>query len=97
MPTKQELQQYIAKGTKCGIVLNALLKREYVTGQDIIDLTRTNCPHGIIRDLRKRFGVEFILDCNVPFVRIQYNSKGKPFTISDEYKRYFLNKMVGIS
>jgi hypothetical protein len=55
----------------------------------------TTCPHKLVEIIRKRFGYDLVKDNDIPFFRIQYSSKGKMFKISDTYKKYFLDKLVG--
>ena len=102
---EREIQAFLAKKSKAAIVLEMLLNREYVTGIDIINYYRdidpeckipfTTCPQGFIKSIRKRFGYDFVKDKDIPFFRIQYSSKGKMFKVSDTYKEYFLDKLMG--
>ncbi len=98
MPTKRELQQYIAKGTKSAKVLEMLIKKPCVTIQDILEKENkinTNCPHKQIETIRKKFGFDFVKFRDVEFFRTQYDSKGKPFQVSDTYREYFVDKIAG--
>ncbi len=94
MPTKRELDAFIAKRTKSAQVLDMLMNRPYITIQDIIKETNTNCPHKQIQTIRDNFGSDFVQFRDKPFVRTQYSSKGKPFNISNKYREYFLDKMT---
>ncbi len=95
MPTKRELDAFIAKRTKSAQVLDMLMNNASITIQDIIKETHTNCPHKQIETIRKNFGFDFVRFRDKPFVRTQYSSKGKPFEISDTYREYFLDKIAG--
>jgi hypothetical protein len=104
---EREIQAFLAKKSKSAIVLEMLLNREYVTASDIINYYReqdpecpvvfTTCPHKLVERIRERFGYDFVKDKDIPFFRIQYSSKGKQFKVSDTYKEYFLDKLVGVA
>lgn len=94
MPTKRELDTFIAKRTKSAQVLEMLIANPYITIQDIIKETHTNCPHKQIETIRKNFGADFVKFRDKPFKRTQYSSKGKPYQISDTYREYFLEKIA---
>lgn len=91
--TDREINAFLAKKSKTAKVLEALLNKEYVTCSDIIELTNTTCPHSVIRQLRKIFGYDYILDREVKFFRTFYKDNGQPYKVSDTYKQYFLNKV----
>jgi hypothetical protein len=103
---EREIQAFLAKKSKASIVLEMLLNREYVTASDIINyykiddpqspLVFTTCPHKLIETIREHFGYDFVKDIEKPFFRVQYSSKGKQFKVSDTYKEYFLDKLVGV-
>ena len=103
---EREIEAFLAKKSKTAIVLEMLLNREYVTASDIINYYReqdhkcpvvfTTCPHKLVEKIRKRFGYDFVKDKDITFFRTQYSSKGKPYKISDTYKEYFLDKLVGV-
>ncbi len=94
MPTKRELDAFIAKRTKSAQVLDMLIKNPYITIQDIIKETHTNCPHKQIQTIRDNFGFDFVRFREKPFVRTQYDSKGRPFHVSGTYREYFLEKFA---
>ncbi|MCQ2740451.1 MAG: helix-turn-helix domain-containing protein, partial [bacterium] len=72
-------------------VLNMLRNREYITNIEIIEKLNVTCPHGYIRNLRKHFGADFVLDETVnKKTKEMYN--GKMHTVTTNYKKYFLNK-----
>ena len=103
---EREIQAFLAKKSKAAIVLEMLLNREYVTASDIINYYKqqdpnspivfTTCPHKLIETIREHFGYDFVKDVEKPFFRVQYSSKGKQFKVSDTYKEYFLDKLVGV-
>ena len=100
-----KIKRFLAKKTKAARVLQLLLAREYVTGDDIINIYRldnpeckhsyTTCPQGLIKAIRDYFGYDFVQDVSIPFKVTLYDSKGKPYQMSDTYKKYFLKKMEG--
>lgn len=103
---EREIEAFLAKKSKAAIVLEMLLNREYVTASDIINYYReqdpkcpvvfTTCPHKLVETIREHFGYDFVKDVEKPFFRVQYSSKGKMFKVSDTYKEYFLDKLVGV-
>ena len=103
---EREIEAFLAKKSKAAIVLEMLLNREYVTASDIINYYKqqdpnspivfTTCPHKLIETIREHFGYDFVKDKDIPFFRTQYSSKGKQFKVSDTYKEYFLDKLVGV-
>ena len=56
----------------------------------------TTCPHKLVETIREHFGYDFVKDVEKPFFRTQYSSKGKQYKVSDTYKEYFLDKLVGV-
>lgn len=90
MPTKRELEAFLAKQTKTSCVLYMLLTKAYVTSSDIIAVTRTTCPHKLIERIRKAFGYEFVLYRDKTFTRTQRSSTGKVYKVPDTYREYFL-------
>ena len=104
---EREIEAFLAKKSKAAIVLEMLLNREYVTASDIINYYRerdpecpvvfTTCPHKHIEKIRKHFGYDFVKDKDVQFFRTQYSSTGKQYKVSDTYKEYFLDKLVGVA
>lgn len=96
------IQNYLKKKCKASVVLEMLLNREYVTASDIIQygcegtpLVFTTCPHKLIETIRNHFGADFVQDKEEKFYRTMYDSEGKPYKQTDNYKKYFLNKMQG--
>ena len=104
---EREIEAFLAKKSKSSIVLEMLLNREYVTASDIINYYKqqdpncpivfTTSPHKLIETIREHFGYDFVKDIEKPFFRVQYSSKGKQFKVSDTYKEYFLDKLVGVA
>lgn len=100
---ENEINAFLAKKSKASIVLEMLLNREFVTCSDIINykcentpLVFTTSPHKLIEGIRKYFGYDFVQDEDVKFFRTMYRN-GKPYKMSDTYKRYFLKKLEGIN
>lgn len=97
MELRERIRQYIAKGTKTAQILGLFLKKQYVTASDIINfgcentpLVFTTSPHKMIETLRKDFGFDFIKDEDASYIRTLYRN-GKPYAMTEHYKRYFLN------
>ena len=90
MPTKRELEAFIAKQTKSSKVLHMLMNHEYITSSDIIQVAITTCPHKLIETLRKNFGYDFVLSREKRFFRKQCTSKGKVYKVADTYFEYFI-------
>lgn len=90
MPTRRELDAFLAKQTKSSCVLYMLLTQAYVTSQDIIAVTRTTCPHKLIETIRKTFGYEFVIDREKTFFRTQKSPSGKTIKVPATYKEYFI-------
>ena len=90
MPTRRELDAFLAKQTKSSCVLYMLLTKAYVTSSDIIAVTRTTCPHKLIETIRKTFGYEFVSYRDKPFTRTQRSSTGKVYKVPDTYREYFI-------
>jgi hypothetical protein len=102
---EREIEAFLAKKSKAAIVLEMLFYWEQVTAYDIINYYReqdpkcpvvfTTCPHKLVEKIRKQFGYDFVKDKDIQFFRTQYSSKGKQYRVSDTYKEYFLDKLVG--
>ena len=54
-----------------------------------------NAPHSVIRDLRKKYGAEMILDEWIKKTRKEYNGNGKEEKVTIRFKKYFLAKIEG--
>ena len=99
---REDIKHFLAKKTKAAKVLELLISREFVSGDDIINIYRnenpncmhsfTTCPQGLIKTIRDYFGYEFVKDVSIPFTVTLYDSKGKPYKMSDTYKKYFIEK-----
>lgn len=90
MPTRRELDAFLAKQTKSSCVLYMLLTKAYITSSDIIAVTRTTCPHKLIETIRKTFGYEFVVDREKTFFRTQKSPSGKTIKVPATYKEYFI-------
>ena len=97
MDLLEKIKNYIAKRHKTAQVLGLLMTKKYVTCSDIINyqcedtpLVFTTSPHKLIENIRKEFGYDFVKDEDVKFEAVRYYN-GKPYKVSDTFKRYFLN------
>lgn len=91
MGIKEKLTKYINRKTQTAEVIRFLLKHEFITCNQIIKIAHSNCPHSIIRDIRKAFGADFIKDEIIKYTKIRFTPDGKPFKQTETKKRYFLN------
>ena len=82
-----------------------LLKIRDKDGASALDMSRTLCisaPHSVIRDIRdseylkKKYGIEDILDEWRTSTRKEYNGEGKEVKITARYKAYFVKKLEGV-
>ena len=85
-------------------VINFLKIRDK-EGASALDMSRTLCisaPHSVIRDIRdseylkKKYGIEDILDEWRTSTRKEYDGKGKEVKITARYKAYFVKKLEGV-
>ena len=85
-------------------VINFLKIRDK-EGASALDMSRTLCisaPHAVIRDIRdseylkKKYGIEDILDEWRTSTRKEYDGKGKEVKITARYKAYFVKKLEGV-
>lgn len=97
MELLERIKLYIAKRSKTAQILELMMHKKYVTCSDIINyqcenqpIVFTTSPHSIIENIRNAFGVDFVKDEDVKFEAVRYYN-GKPYTVSDTYKRYFIN------
>lgn len=74
-------------------------------GASALDISRTLCisaPHAVIRDIRdseylkKKYGIEDILDEWRTSTRKEYDGEGKEIKVTIKYKQYFLKKLEGV-
>jgi hypothetical protein len=84
-------------------VINFLKIRDK-EGASALDISRTlyiSAPHAVIRDIRdsaylkKKYGIEDILDEWRTSTRKEYNGEGKTETHTVRYKAYFVKKLEG--
>ena len=84
-------------------VINFLKIRD-TEGASALDMSRILCisaPHSVIRDIRdseylkKKYGIEDILDEWRTSTRKEYDGEGKEVKITARYKAYFVKKMEG--
>jgi hypothetical protein len=73
-----------------------LLKCGFITARKMaVHPFYINAPHSVIRDLRKKYGAEMILDEWVTKTRKVYYGNGKEEKVTIRFKKYFLAKMEG--
>ena len=74
-------------------------------GASALDMSRTLCisaPHSVIRDIRdseylkKKYGIEDILDEWRTSTRKEYNGEGKEVKVTARYKTYFVKKLEAV-
>ena len=84
-------------------VINFLKIRD-TEGASALDISRTlyiSAPHAVIRDIRdseylkKKYGIEDILDEWRTSTRKEYNGEGKEIKVTARYKAYFVKKLEG--
>lgn len=78
--------------TQEGMVLEHLKKHGSITSLEMFDKFYICCPQGVIRNIRKRFGYDYIEDLWHTKTRKERDDKGKERTVSIRYKQYFLKK-----
>lgn len=83
--------------TKAQLVWNKLKQQGEITSIEIIDITNTTCPHGIIRQLRKRYGYAYISDEWQQKTKKVIGENGKTQKVTVRYKRYFLDELGAIA
>ena len=77
-------------------VWEKLNKDGSITAIEVMNVARTTCPHGVIRNLRERYGYNTITDAWESKTKKEYTGGGKEQKVTIRYKRYFLNKLEGI-
>lgn len=75
-------------------VLEHLKQHGSITSLEMFDKFFICCPHGIIRNIRKKFGYDYISDLWCLKKRKEKTSEGKERTVTVRYKQYFINKMA---
>lgn len=78
-------------------VLEHLRKHGKITSLEMFDRFYICCPQAVIRDIRKRYGYDYVTDLWVTKVRKEKLENGKERKISVRYKEYFLNKLAGVA
>lgn len=91
MGIREEIAKYINRKTQSAEVIRFLLEHEFITCNQIIKIAHSNCPHSIIRDIRKTFGYDFVKDELIKYTKTRFTPDGKPFKQTETCKRYFLN------
>lgn len=80
--------------TQEGKVLEHLKKHGSITSLEMFDKFYICCPHSIIRNIRNKFGYDYIDDLWCTKKRKERDDKGKERTVSIRYKQYFLKKFA---
>lgn len=71
-----------------------LQKYGSITAKGIEKLTGTTCPHGVIRQIRKKYGYD-ILDYTDYKKTRKVIENGKEIKQTIQYREWFLKKMAG--
>lgn len=74
-------------------VLNHLQKHGSITSLEMFDKFSICCPHSIIRNIRNKFGYNYIQDLWCYKKRKELTEQGKERTVNVRYKTYFLKKL----
>ena len=78
-------------------VLEHLQKHGNITSLEMFDKFYICCPQSVIRDIRKKYGYDYVTDLWVTKKRKERTETGKERTVSVRYKQYFLNKLAGVA
>ena len=78
-------------------VLEHLQKHGSITSLDMFEKFYICSPQAVIRNLRKKFGYDYISDLWVTKTRKERTTEGKERNVSIRYKQYFLAKMEGVA
>ena len=69
-----------------------LQKYGSITAKGVEDITGTTCPHGVIRDIRKKYGYDILTFEDKKKIRfVMEDGKKKKQTI--QYREWFLRKL----
>ncbi|MBO7735047.1 MAG: hypothetical protein J6S67_20965 [Methanobrevibacter sp.] len=71
-----------------------LQKYGSITAKGVEDITGTTCPHGVIRDIRKKYGYDCITFEDRKKVK-KFIEDGKEIARTIVYREWFLRKMEG--
>ena len=83
-------------GSKLNLVLNHLQSKGDITTREMeVRPFYINCPYRIIDDLRDRYGISILDEYITKTKRVKID--GKFQKVTDRYKRYFLEKLDGLS
>lgn len=80
--------------TQEGKVLEHLKKYGSITSLEMFDKFYICCLQGVIRNIRNKFGYDYIEDLWQIKTRKERDNKGKERTVSIRYKQYFLKKFA---
>ena len=99
MPTKEEIERYLARRSKSARLLELLIERPSITCEEFKNLpeTRTTSPHSLVKAIREKFGFDFVKYVDKKSVKTAINSKGQEYKITTPYREYFIEKMSGVA
>lgn len=78
-------------------VLEHLQKYGSITSLEMFENFYICCPQAVIRNIRAKYGADYVKDLWLSKKRKERTSEGKEITVSVRYKKYFLDKMVGVA
>ncbi len=73
-----------------------LQNHDYITAYEMFEKFNICHPPARIRDLRKQYGYETILDRWITKTKTE-TKNGKKYKVTQRYKQYFLNKLDGVA
>lgn len=74
-------------------VLEHLQKHGSITSLEMFEKFYICCPQGVIRNIRNKFGYDYVGDLWVTKKRKELTEQGKERTVNIRYKTYFLKKI----
>lgn len=75
-------------------VLEHLQKHGSITSLEMFEKFYICCPQGVIRNIRNKYGSDYIEDLWVTKTRKEQTEQGKERKVSIRYKQYFLKKLA---
>ncbi len=77
-------------------VLEHLLKQGSITSLEMFENFYICCPQGVIRNIRNKYGRDYVADLWCYKKRKELTEQGKERTVNVRYKKYFLKKFERI-
>lgn len=77
-------------------VLEHLQKYGTITSLEMTQNFYICCPQAVIRNIRDKFGVDYVKDLWVTKKRKEKTFEGKERTVCVRYKQYFLEKLSDV-